>query len=359
MSDEKVRKIQKLLAAEKLDALLFFGLPSIRYLCGFTGTDGILVVTKQESIFMTDSRYQKQASGQVCASKIVCYKNKFSAIVDELNLQLASQVGFDADSLTVAAFNELSLLSSDAVSWKPLGQQLRSIRACKNSVELESLQQAADLNHAAFEEVLPRIKPGVSERSISLDLEFTLKKLGGECNAFDFIVASGERGALPHGVASDKLLQPGELVTIDFGTRVAGYHSDETVTLALGTVDGKLRQIFDIVLKAHDLALAAIRPGIDLRDLDAVARDYIDEQGYGDAFGHGLGHGVGLEIHEYPAVSPRAEEQVQEGMVITIEPGIYLPGIGGVRIEDTVVVTADGYRSLTSIPKQYYQIADA
>ncbi|MBE9487456.1 MAG: M24 family metallopeptidase, partial [Chloroflexi bacterium] len=207
-----------------------------------------------------------------------------------------------------------------------------------------------------FTEILPQIRPGISERQLALELEFALKRLGGECNAFDFIVASGLRGALPHGVASDKLLATGELVTIDFGTRVDGYHSDETVTLALGKIDGNLRQIFDIVLEAHDLALAAIQPGMLVRELDAVARDYVISHGYGDYFGHGLGHGVGLEIHESPALSPREETQLLEGMVITIEPGIYLPGTGGVRIEDTVVVRADGYELLTGISKDYKEV---
>ena len=161
---------------------------------------------------------------------------------------------------------------------------------------------------------------------------------------------------MPHGVASDKKLLAGELVTIDFGTRVDGYHSDETVTLAIGEVDRKLRQIFDIVLEAHDSALAMIQPGLAICDLDAVARDFIVSRGYGEYFGHGLGHGVGLEVHEYPAVSSRSDQRLIEGMVITIEPGVYIPGTGGVRIEDTVVVTKDGFEALTSIPKQFKQL---
>ncbi len=351
--------VQDLLKTEGLDALLFFGLPSIRYLCGFTGSDGVLMVTEKESIFLTDSRYQRQAEDQVSTNKVKCYKNKFSDVVDKLCGKMLNRVGFDADHLTVSAYEELSSLSNGKICWCPISSQLRSLRASKDTPELAALKKAAALNRAAFEEVLPQIKPDVTERAIALELEFALKRLGGECNAFDFIVASGDRGALPHGVASEKLLKNGELVTIDFGTRVDGYYSDETVTLALGPVDGKLRQIFDIVLKAHDLALASIKPGMEIRQLDAVARDYITAQGYGDYFGHGLGHGVGLEVHEYPAVSPRADALVEEGMVITIEPGIYLPGTGGVRIEDTVVVTAEGYEALTSIPKQFYQIDPA
>ena len=349
-------QVDKILASEGLDAVIFFGLPSIRYLCGFTGSDGVLLVTAKEAVFLTDSRYQAQAEEQVVATRVRCYRNKFLEIVEELKSGGSQRVGFDAEQLTVAAFGELETFGNCEIDWCPLEQQLRPLRSCKGTSELTSLKKAAALNRAAFKEVLPQIRPGVSERKIALELEFALKRLGGECNAFDFIVASGVRGALPHGVASDKLLQSGELVTIDFGTRVDGYYSDETVTLAIGAIDGKLRQIFDIVLKAQNLALAAIQPGMAISDLDSVARDYISSQGYGDYFGHGLGHGVGLEIHEYPAVSQRTDAQLLEGMVITIEPGIYVPGIGGVRIEDTVVVTADGYEALTSIPKQYCQI---
>jgi len=192
---------------------------------------------------------------------------------------------------------------------------------------------------------------------IALELEFALKKLGGETNAFDFIVASGARGALPHGVAGDKKIRAGELVTIDFGTRYKGYHSDETVTLAVGEVDGKLRQIFDIVLEAHDCAIAAVKPGMRACDLDAVARNDIAGKGYGDYFGHGLGHGVGLNVHEFPPLTSKNETCLRAGMVVTIEPGIYLPGVGGVRIEDTIVITETGCECLTSIPKQFLQLS--
>ena len=349
--------IRQLLLAEGIDALILLGLPNIHYLCGFTGTDGVMLFTADKSVFLTDSRYISQAQSQVCADKILCYKNKFTSVIDELNLGQIKKVGFDADVMSVATFNELQTLASGKFEWHPVFEQLQSLRAVKSPDELELLRQAAGLNQQAFAEILPLLQPGITERQIALELEFALKRLGGEVNAFDFIVASGERGALPHGIASDKLLKAGELVTIDFGTRVAGYHSDETVTLAIGEIDGNLRQIFDIVLKAHDLALAAIRPGLMINELDAVARDYIVSKGYAEYFGHGLGHGVGLEIHEYPSVSAKTVAPLQAGMVVTIEPGIYLPGKAGVRIEDTVVVTADGYESLTSIPKQFSQLA--
>ncbi|MFK5927208.1 MAG: aminopeptidase P family protein [Desulfuromusa sp.] len=357
MIERRNQFLQNLLITEKLDAILFFGLPNIRYLCGFTGTDGVFLVKANETVFLTDSRYSAQALKQVTADRVHCYKNKLKAIIDELFSAESARVGFDAEVVSVAQFEELTAIASDVLDWCSLTLQLQALRGVKKADELAPLKMAADLNKQAFDVVLPIIRPGVSEKEIALELEFSLKRLGGEANAFDFIVASGVRGALPHGVASDKKIRAGELVTIDFGTRVAGYHSDETVTLAIGAVDRKLRQIFDIVLEAHDLALAALQPGMAICDLDAVARDFIASKDYGDCFGHGLGHGVGLEIHEYPAISTRSEQRLVEGMVITVEPGIYIPEIGGVRIEDTVVVTGNGFEALTSIPKQFKQLS--
>ena len=356
MIEQRNHLIQDILISEKLDAVLIFGLPNIRYLCGFTGTDGVLLIKSNESVFLTDPRYFDQAKKQVNTDRVSCYKNKQKAIVEELTLCGRRQIGFDADVVSVTLFEELTGMLGHTFKLCPLGRQLLPLRGIKSQDELNALKAAANLNCQAFEKVLPLIRPGVTEREISLELEFTLKSLGGEANAFDFIVVSGVRGALPHGVASSKQLLPGEFVTIDFGTRIDGYHSDETVTVAIGEVDRKLRQIFDIVLEAHDSALASIQPGMAICSLDAVARDFIASAGFEEYFGHGLGHGVGLEVHEYPAVSSRSEQNLVEGMVITIEPGIYIPGLGGVRIEDTVVVTVDGFEALTSIPKQFKQL---
>ena len=345
-----------ILKDQQLTAMVFFGMTNVRYLSGFTGTDGVFLCTPSETVFLTDSRYTTQAQQQVQVDRVVCYSNKLQEIADELSRLGSGKVGFDADVVSVALFNRLRTLVSNDVELVPCGPEIESLRACKDSDEVQLLRQAADLNRQAFDSILPAIAPGISEKEVALELEFALKRLGGEENSFDFIVASGRRGALPHGVATHKLISDGELVTIDFGTRVGGYCSDETVTFAVGDIAGKLRQIFDIVLEAHDLALSAVKPGTDIADLDQIARAYIKEHGYGDFFGHGLGHGVGLDIHEYPSVSSRATDSLQEGMIITIEPGIYIPDLGGVRIEDSIVVTASGYESLTSIPKHFRQI---
>lgn len=343
----------KVLAERELDALVLCDLANVRYLCGFSGSDGVLVVTADGQFFLTDSRYTTQAGTEVRAREVREYRVKVDGILELLTERQARRVGFEAETLPFATVQRLREQGPVSCDWVPLEKEIAPLRGLKGASEIEALRAAADLNAEAFEEVIPLIRPGVSEGEIALALEFALKRRGGEEKAFDFIVASGARGALPHGVASDKTIRAGELVTIDFGTRVAGYHSDETVTVAVGEVAPQLREIYDVVLAAHDQAIEQVRPGISLKALDEVARAHIASCGYGDFFGHGLGHGVGLQVHEYPTVSSRSEAVAETGMVFTVEPGIYLPEVGGVRIEDMVEVTDDGCRLLTRIPKTF------
>jgi len=348
--------LNELLQQDDLDAVVFFHLPHIRYLCGFSGTDGALVVTRDARIFLTDSRYTTQAENEVRADRIIEYRAQVAGVLDCLKGQGAKRVGFEATSLPYASWEKLASGSADGLKWVPLEEPLQRLRGCKQEPEVELLRNAAALAAEGFEQIVDLIKPGAVERDIALELEFTLKRLGADEKAFDFIVASGLRGAMPHGVASDKVIQSGELVTIDYGVRKDGYHSDETVTLAVGEISSDLRRIYDIVLAAHDAAIDSLRVGMELKALDAVARRIIAAEGYGDYFGHGLGHGVGLEIHEYPPVSPRSQDRVEAGMVLTIEPGIYVPDLGGVRIEDTLLVTDQGYEILTQLPKSFRQL---
>ncbi len=353
MVENRILSLRQVLRDEGVDALLLWSLPNIRYVTGFTGSDAVVLVTARRVFFLTDSRYVSQARQQARVDEVREYKVKTDGVASVIAELGCRRVGFEGEAVSVAVFNKLRNQSADSLAWVPLDEHFSRLRGVKALAELEFLADAAGLHQEALEEILPRIRPGVSERDIAFALEIALRRRGGEDRAFDFIVASGRRGSLPHGVASDKPLAAGELVTIDFGTRIGGYYSDETVTLALGEVDTKLRQIYDCVLEAHDRAIEAIRPGAELKAIDAVARDHIAENGYGDYFGHGLGHGVGLQVHEFPTLSPRSRDRVEEGMVFTVEPGIYVPGLGGVRIEDMVVVTADGSRRLTRIPKEF------
>lgn len=351
MLKDRRSRLVSLFDREHLDCLLIEHLPNLRYLSGFSGSTGSLLLTRDSGWFICDSRYTLQARSEVAGLEIVEHSQRHGAVQALQREQGWQRIGFEAAHTVVSTQQELvrHLPESTLV---PVGVELDAIRDCKDQHELRALEEVAGLASAAFQAVIPLIRPGVTEAQLALELEFEMRRRGAEGRAFDFIVASGERGAMPHGRASSKQLASGELVTVDFGAVLNGYHSDETVTVSVGQPDERQREIYDLVLTAHDRAIAAVKPGMSCRELDAVARDYIQSLGFGDYFGHGLGHGVGLEIHEKPTLSPRSDAVLSPGMVVTIEPGVYIPGWGGVRIEDTVVVTDDGCRLLTTLPKK-------
>lgn len=345
-------RLKRFFEEYSLKAVLFTDLRNIRYLCGFTGSEGVLLISRDHAWFLCDSRYTAQAAEEIKNAEVrECGAIRIDTIAALANEYGLDRIGFEAAHTTVSAFRRMSEKLA-GIELVELGTNLDEIRVCKDHAEIEHLRSVATLSSLALTSVLADIKPGVREVDIALALELEMRRRGAEGKAFDFIVASGERGAMPHGRASDKIIQSGDLVTIDFGALKDGYHSDETVTVACGNPETRACEIHAIVRTAHDLAIDAVRPGISCKDLDEVARSYIRNNGYGDYFGHGLGHGIGLEIHEMPTLSPRSTAVLEEGMVITIEPGIYIPGFGGVRIEDSVVVTADGCDVLTSADKQ-------
>ena len=351
MLKSRRRRLLPFFEEHALDLLLIEHPVNLRYLSGFSGSEGALLLSQEGGWFVCDSRYTVQAGKEVADLLLVEQAQRQEAVADLVRQSGGYRVGFEASHTTVTQHQGLAA-RLPGVTLVGLGPELDAVRNCKDAGELEQLEQVADLASAAFEAVLPQLQPGIREDSFALQLEFEMRRRGADGRAFDFIVASGPRGAMPHGRASDKQVLAGELVTIDFGAIKDGYHSDETVTLAVGSINTRQRQLYQTVLDAHDRAIAAVKPGIACRDLDALAREYIKEQGFGQYFGHGLGHGVGLDIHEKPVVSPRSDAVVEEGMVFTIEPGIYIPGLGGVRIEDTVAVTSDGCRLLTKVSKQ-------
>jgi len=349
-------KLERFFTVHDLDAILFSNLPNIRYLSGFTGSEGSFIMGRDLRCWLLcDSRYTAQASSEVIDGEVRQFSDKLETIkelADELKLR---RVGFEAAHMTVADFTALTqkLDNCELVS---LNANLDQIRSTKDQDEIDRLDRVAKLSSGALLETVGKLKAGVSEAFLACELEFEMRRRGADGRAFDFIVASGERGAMPHGRASEKLIRSGELVTIDFGALMNGYHSDETVTVAVGRPDPRAVEIYAIVKEAHGRAIAAVKPGMACSDVDAVARNYIREHGYGEYFGHGVGHGVGLEIHEKPTISPRGDMIIEEGMVFTIEPGIYITGFGGVRIEDTVVVNADGCRLLTQVSKELMYI---
>lgn len=334
-----------------VDAIVFFNLINIRYLTGFTGSDGVLVLGGNEGCFLTDSRYTTQASLEVTEFKTIEYRGKLEGVSSQLKGLGIRKVGFESEHTTVSLFRSLSE-ALPGIELVAIGVELDELRIIKSPEEIELLEKSAEIASNALLAILNKIKPGAVEHDLALALEFAMKNAGADEKSFDFIVASGVRGALPHGKASAKDIRAGELVTFDFGAVYRGYHSDETVTVAVGEPDSRQRDIYFIVKEAHDRAVAAVKPGISFKELDDLARCFIADEGYGQYFGHGLGHGVGLEVHEKPVVSFKNDGMVEEGMVFTIEPGVYIPDWGGVRIEDTVVVTANGCKTLTKFPKK-------
>lgn len=344
-------RLNSFFSEHDLDAIYVSNLRNVRYLSLFSGTDGALLVLRDRTVFLCDSRYTAQARLETRECEVSECAVRLDAVHQLVRECQVGRLGFEAEHTTVAELQKMAQ-QLEGVDLIPLGAGVDEIRACKDSVEIEKLEAVAALASDSLTAILQSVKPGVSEAWIALELEIEMRRNGAEGRAFDFIVASGLRGAMPHGRASDKQIKAGEMVTIDFGAVLDGYHSDETVTVACGTVGGREEEIHAVVKEAHDRAIRAVKPGLGMRALDSVARDYIRDSGYADYFGHGLGHGVGLDIHEKPTISPRGDGVVQEGMVLTIEPGIYIPGFGGVRIEDTVVVTADGCRVLTRADKR-------
>jgi Xaa-Pro aminopeptidase len=344
------QKIEKLMRRKELDAILFWGFENIRYLCGFTGSDGALVWTRGERVFLTDSRYTEQAQSEVRNAGVSKYRQKIPGISRLLKTLRGRRIGFEAAAVSFENYRRLRE-TLPRVSFVPLSGEFSGLRAVKETEEIACLKRAVQIASESFEKTIPKVKPGSREAAVAEALECRFRRGGGEKPSFDTIVASGYRAALPHGAASEKKLAAGETVVVDFGTRFRGYHSDETKTLILGEPDGRVKKVYDVVRRAQAAAIRAVRPGVSGREIDAAARGVIQKAGLGKCFGHGTGHGVGLAVHEDPAISPRGTTVVEEGMVFTVEPGVYIPGWGGVRLEDMVRVTAAGCERLTYLSK--------
>lgn len=354
--EKRQKSIRQILSLNQLEAILFANLETIRYLCGFTGSDGALLVTQKETFFMTDSRYWTQADEEVKESRIIPYKKKLdgmSTLISDLKLK---KVGLDGPSFPLSTYQSLVKKLDTGVELICLEEELKNLRASKDPQELSLIRAAIDLSTKSFLHIKGRMREGVIERDLALEMEFFLKSNGAEGTGFDIIVASGKRSALPHGRASEKRIENGDFILVDFGLKAQGYHSDQTRTLFCGKPTPEQLKVYQIVKEAHDRAIEGIRPGIPICEIDKIARDHIQQEGYGDYFGHGLGHGIGLAVHEDPVVNGENKTLLQEGMVFTIEPGIYIPGWGGVRIEDMILVTPRGAEVLTHLPTELQEI---
>ena len=345
-----LKSIRDRLSKEGVEAFLITHLVNVRYLSGFTGSFAALLISPQEALFITDSRYEEQSSQEV--------SSRFSKVILKPGQRLSQIIGEHGwrslaieDTLTLAQYNRLKEALGEVrlVTWSGVVEGLRKI---KSKEEIAKIKKAVELAQKAYLGVKEDIKPGKVERDVALDMEFIMRKAGAQAAAFDFIVASGYRSALPHGTASSKEIQAGDLVILDFGARWEGYHSDITRTLKVGEWSDWGEKIYRLVLEAQEAALEAVKPGMMAKDVDALARRVIEKGGYGGFFGHGLGHGVGLEVHEAPSLSPSSQDILEEGMVFTLEPGIYLPGKGGVRVEDMVYLGPHGPEVLTNLEKE-------
>ncbi len=349
--DARIAAARELLRRERLDALLVLDLLNVRHLCGFTGSNGVLLLLGDRGVFLTDSRYTLQAGQETTGLEVVESADLDRAVAGVLNGLVAGYAGVQCGSLSAARHGRLvRLLDADLVD---VGTAVDRLRVRKGAEEAGKLSAAARLAEAALTSVAHLVRPGVTELEVARAFHLECLQLGAEGLSFETIVAGGARGALPHARPTARPFREGDLVIVDFGVRLDGYCSDETVTLPVGPVAEAGRGVYEVVYQAQRAALQALRPGVALADVDRAAREVIRAAGHGDHFGHGTGHGVGLAVHEAPTVSSRSEEVAEEGAVVTIEPGIYLPGRLGVRLEDTVRVTSQGWERITTIPKEF------
>ena len=327
----------------------------LRYLVGFPSGDSWLFLTKEQVYFLTDFRYIETAKSTLQGVTCLQVTSLFASLNELITRHAVEHIYLEADHTTAAQLVRLQK-QLPAVEWDAtdtLDTWLCEQRAIKSEQEVRCILQAQALCEQGFSHILSYIQEGMTEREIALELEFYVRKQGAERTAFDFIVVSGKNTSLPHGIPTDKTVQKGDFITMDFGAVVDGYCSDMTRTIALGIVNEQQQNVYHTVLKAQQAALAALRDGILCRDADTAARDVITAAGYGQYFGHATGHGVGVQIHESPTLSPRAAEKVlTAGNIVTVEPGIYIEQQFGVRIEDMAWITADGCRNLTSSPKE-------
>ncbi|WP_163652791.1 Xaa-Pro peptidase family protein [Listeria sp. PSOL-1] len=347
----KLAKIQKLLAKKQMEAVLVTSEFNRRYVSGFTGTSGMALLLPNNAFFITDFRYTEQATKETEGYEVIKHQGSIFAEVERLlKANDIKELCFEEDYVTVAEFKMMEQAFSTLL--KPLSGFFEAMREVKTEAELKAIQTACEIADAAFEHILGFIKVGMTEIEVSNELEFFMRRNGATGSSFDTIVASGYRSALPHGVASNKKIADGDFVTMDYGCYYGGYCSDMTRTIALGEPDAKLKEIYQITLAAELKVIEAIKPGMSGVEADKIARDYITSFGYGEAFGHSLGHGIGLEIHEGPNLSVKSPQMLIPGNVVTDEPGIYLPKIGGVRIEDDLLITETGCSVLTQAPKE-------
>ena len=330
------------------EAVFISSYPNIFYYSGFRSEDAYLLISHDKRYIVTDSRYTIQAKEQAPDFELYDIKNGFETLFSRIPERI---IGIEEEKIQLKQYRNLKRKLSREQEFVEMQKNIDSLRRVKDKDEIRRIAAAEQIGDAAFSYILPKIRAGVTEKELALEIEFFMKKQGASALAFDTIAASGLRSAMPHGVASDKAIEKGDLLTLDFGCVYEGYCSDMTRTVAVGAVNDRQREIYDIVLNAQLAAIEAAKAGKTCSYVDGVARKIITDAGYSKNFGHGLGHSVGIEIHESPSFSPKCNDVLKNGYVITVEPGIYIEGFGGVRIEDLIVVQDNKAQNLTASPK--------
>ena len=325
-----------------------------KYFTGFDSSDGFLLVSSDRAVFITDGRYIEAAEKQIISCEVVLLGKTYPQIAELLGEMSCKRLLVESSRMTVATYNSLKgvLKNTSIATDSTLDSIINDLRSIKSENEVESIIRAQRISETAFEHILKFIKVGVTEKEIALQLDFFMLRNGGERLSFETIAVSGKNSSMPHGVPSDKKIENGDFITMDFGTIINGYHSDMTRTVAVGSATDEMKNVYYTVLKAQQNCLDNIKAGVSCKNGDMLARSVINESGYGKYFTHSTGHGVGVEIHEYPNLSPASDSILQVGNIVTVEPGIYIPEKFGVRIEDMALITENGCRNLTNANKE-------
>lgn len=351
--EERIKTLREKIIQQKLNGLLITDLANLRYLIGYTGDNGMLILTKDQTLFFTDFRYEEQSKREIKNAKIIIRPQDLFTVFPVEEIKGIKKLGFEENNLT---YRRYFLIKAQVPKLKlfPVADWVSEMRAVKAETELKLIRKAIAFNDKVFNKILEIIKPGLKEKEIAAEINYLISQYGEP--AFPTIVAAGRNGALPHYEPGQKKLKKGDPVVLDFGTRYQGYCSDMTRTVFIGKANAKSRAIYSIVLEAQARAITSIKQGKKASDIDAQARNYITEKGYGKYFGHSLGHGVGLMVHEGPVLAKTNRAALKANNVVTVEPGIYLPDWGGVRIEDMVRVTKTGCEILTKSSKALMEL---
>jgi Xaa-Pro aminopeptidase len=364
MYKERIKKFQALLKKENLDGFIvgplavdIVGPFNIRYLCGFSGDTGLLIISQKAAHLLCDGRFHEQARKEVKGAKVIATKTQPAIELKELTQFHGKNLkyGYEPENLTCAQLQQIRQNLPGAITI-PVEGAVELLSVIKDSTEVGLIQKAIDITDAAFDRILGYLKPGLRENEVCAELEYQMKMLGSTKPAFDTIIASGYRSALPHGLASDKKIAKGDFVTFDFGASYKGYVADMTRTVVIGKATSRQKKVYNAVLKAQMAGIRKVKAGVSGKAVDNAARNSIKKAGYQKYFNHGTGHGIGIYIHCRPYLGARSTDILKRGMVITVEPGIYIPGWGGVRIEDDVLVTIKGSKVMNSSPKKLLEL---